>query len=182
MPAPILIAAVAGAFGVKGLVKLKTFTADPASVADYGPLSNEDGSRRFKVSLAQQPKGDIIIARLDGVPTREAAEAIKGLRLYIDRSALPPAEDVDDFYLADLIGLEARLANGDVVGMIKAVHNHGAGDILEVVQQAEKPKLFAFTTEIVPVVDIAAGFVVIEPPGEVEVGPEGEAEAEDDAP
>jgi 16S rRNA processing protein RimM len=182
MPAPILIAAVAGAFGVKGLVKLKTFTADPAAVADYGPLSNEDGTRRFKVTLAQQPKGDIIIARLDGVPTREAAEAVKGLRLYIDRSALPPAEDEDDFYLADLIGLEARLANGEVIGTIKAVHNHGAGDILEVAQQAEKPKLFAFTTEIVPVVDLAQGFVVIEPPGEIEVGPEGEAAPEDEAP
>ncbi len=180
MGAPVLIAAVAGAFGVKGLVKLKTFTADPLAITAYGPLRTEDGSQQYQVTQAQKPKGDLAFVRLSGVTTRDGAQALKGLRLYIDRDALPEP-DPDDFYLIDLIGLEAKDTRGISLGRIKAVHNHGAGDVLEVVAEGKTARLFAFTRAIVPVVDIANGVVVIDPPAEVEVGPEtGELPETDD--
>jgi 16S rRNA processing protein RimM len=168
---PILVGAVAGAFGVKGLVKLKTFTADPWAICAYGPLNSEDGSRQFDVRMAQKPKGDLAFVQLSGITNRDQAEALKGLRLYVDRARLPPP-DPDDFYLIDLIGLRVEDTKGVDLGRIKQVHNHGAGDVLEVTSPEGPVRLYAFTTEIVPIVDIAGGKVVVDPPGEVEVGPE----------
>jgi len=179
LPAPVLVAAVAGAFGVKGLVKLKTFTETPEAVCAYGPLHSEDGTRRFIATHAQKPKGPIAFVRLAGVETREAAEALKGTRLYVDRAVLP-ATDPDDFYVIDLIGLGVEDQRGGVLGRVKAVHNHGAGDVLEVALTAGGQRLFAFTSDVVPVVDIAAGRLVVNPPPEIEVGPEGEGEEEPD--
>jgi 16S rRNA processing protein RimM len=155
------------------LVKLKTFTETPEAVCAYGPLHSEDGTRRFIATHAQKPKGQIAFVRLAGVETREAAEALKGTRLYVDRAVLP-ATDPDDFYVVDLIGLGVEDPSGASLGRVKAVHNHGAGDVLEVALPTGGQKLFAFTAEVVPVVDIAGGRLVVNPPAEVDVGPEGE--------
>lgn len=179
MTARVLVAAVAGAFGVRGEIRLKTFTADPASVGAYGPVETEDGARRFAIRLVQKPKGPVVVARFDGIEDRDAAEALKGTRLYVPRAALP-ALDADDYYLADLIGLTAYDPAGQVLGRISAVVDHGAGDILEVTAPGGPARLFTFTAAVVPVVDIAGGRVVIDPPPEVEAPPGSPRDADGD--
>src|SRR5579883_1543389 len=111
----VLVASVAAPFGVRGAVKLKTFTADPMTVGAYGPLETEDGKRRFKLSGLRPVKGPVVIASVEGVNDRDAAESLRGLRLYASRTALPKLED-DEFYLADLVGLDAVDSNGKPLG------------------------------------------------------------------
>ena len=158
----VLVAAVIGPFGVRGAVKLKTFTADPMTAASYGPLETEDGARRFEVAILQPPKGEIVMAQLTGIGDRNAAEAIKGVRLFASRLALPQLED-DEFYLADLIGLEAVDPAGQPLGTVTDVQNFGAGDLIEVAG-----RFFAFTRDVVPIVDLANRRLVIDPPAEIE--------------
>lgn len=161
----VCVGAIAGAFGVRGEVRLKSFTSDPRAIADYGPLTSEDGTRSFTVTLTRPVTGGLG-ARLSGVATREEAEALKGTTLWAARSALPSLPD-DEFYHADLIGLEAYDPGGVLLGRVRAVHDHGAGDILEITS----PKgalLLPFTREIVPSVDLAAGRIIVDPPGLVE--------------
>jgi len=162
----VCVGAVAGAFGVKGEVRLKSFCADPRAIAGYGPLWSEDGARSFVVSLGASVAGGLA-ARLSGVQTREAAEALRGARLYADRSALPALGD-DEFYHADLIGLTVADTGGAVLGQVAAVLNHGAGDILEVRRPGGAALLLPFTRAVVPTVDLAAGRIVADPPGAVE--------------
>ena len=126
----VCVGAIAGAFGVKGEVRLKSFCAEPAAIADYGPLTSEDGSRSFTITLTGPVKGGFA-ARLSGVPTKEAADALRGLRLYAGRGALPALPD-DEFYHADLIGLQVVDTGGATLGTVRAVLNHGASDLLEV--------------------------------------------------
>lgn len=128
-PDRVCLGAIAGAFGVKGEVRLKSFCAEPASIADYGPLATEDG-RSFTVTITRPLKG-AFAARLSGVTDRDAAEALRGTRLYADRSRLPPPGE-DEFYHADLIGLVVLDTGGATLGRVKAIHDHGAGDLLEV--------------------------------------------------
>jgi 16S rRNA processing protein RimM len=176
--ARVCVAAVAGAHGVMGLVRLKPFTEVPEDCVAYGPLSNADGSRIFKVKLTGQVKG-MLLARLDGVANRNQAEAMRGTRLYVERSALPETDTDDEFYHADLIGLPAMLQDGTVLGRVQAVYNFGAGDTLELTGTADgKPLLVPFTLAIVPEVDIANGHLIVEPPeGLLDGGmPEGEGE------
>lgn len=162
--ARVCVAAVAGAFGVRGEARLKPFTAEPFAVADYGPLSTEAGDQRFEVRVTRPLKNGFVAARLSGVGTREAAEELKGVRLYAPRAALPEPEE-DEFYHADLIGLIAEDLDGVARGRVKAVLNHGAGDILEIAPLGDgRPVLMAFTLETAPRVDLAAGRVVIDPP------------------
>lgn len=159
----ILVAAIAGAFGVRGQVRLKSFTALPEAVAGYGPLTDEAGSRSFSVTL-DQPVKNGFAARLSGVKTREEADALRGVRLFAPRAALPVLPD-DEFYHADLIGLSAFDAGGGALGQISAVLNHGAGDLLELdVGPGREPVLVPFTRDVVPTVDLVAGRVVIDPP------------------
>jgi 16S rRNA processing protein RimM len=159
----VCVGAIAGAFGVQGEVRLKSFCAEPADIAAYGPLSTEDGSRSFTVTLTR-PVSAGLAARLSGVPTREAAEALRGTRLYAPRAALPSLPD-DEFYHADLLGLEARDTGGKVLGKIAAVLNHGAGDLLELRGPGLKGSvLVPFTRAVVPTVDLATGRVIIDPP------------------
>lgn len=168
----ICVGALAGAFGVRGEVRLKSFCADPGAVARYGPLSTEDGARRFEVTLTGTvPQG--FSARLSGVTTREAAEALKGQRLYADRDRLPDLPD-DEFYHADLIGLEVADPGGTVLGRVAAVHDHGAGDILEVAPAGGGASfLLPFTRAAVPTVDLARGRIVADPPPPAEdAGPD----------
>jgi len=171
----VCLGAIAGAHGVKGLVKIKSFTARPEDIAAYGPLSDEAGTRSFSLDLRGAAKG-LLIARVEGLAGREAAQALKGTRLYLARAALPPPEE-EEYYHADLVGLVAYDSAGRVVGRVVAVHNYGAGDILEV--QGEGPSLLVpFTAAAVPEVDIAAGRLVLDPPGEVEPGTEEANEAD----
>jgi 16S rRNA processing protein RimM len=179
--ARICVAAVAGAHGVMGLVRLKSFTEVPEDCVAYGPLSNADGSRAFKVKLTGQVK-DMLLARLEGVTDRNQAEAMRGTRLYVERSALPAPEDDDEFYHADLIGLSAVLRDGTVLGQVQAVYDFGAGDTLELTGTADgKPLLVPFTLAVVPEVDIASGRLLVDPPegllgGDTSDVLEGEAE------
>ena len=148
--------------GVRGLVKLASFTADPAAIAEYGHLSDEAGKRRFEVELLS-PQKDHFLARIGKVQDRDAAQALAGTRLFVDREALPPAE-TDEFYQADLIGLRVERADGTKLGKVAALHNFGAGDLLEIETDSGKRPLVPFTRRTVPSVDIAEGRLVLDPP------------------
>ncbi len=159
----ICVGAIAGAFGVKGEVRLKSFCATPEAIADYGPLWSEDGTRSFQVSLGGQIKNGFA-ARLTGVGTKEQADALQGLRLFADRTALPALPD-DEFYHADLIGLLVLDTGGAELGVVSAVHNHGAGDFLEIEAPGlTAPALLPFTHAAVPTVDLGAGRIIADPP------------------
>jgi 16S rRNA processing protein RimM len=161
--ARICIAQIGAAHGVRGEVRLKAFTEDPLSVARYGPLESEDGTQRFEIE-AVRPAKDMLVARLKGVSDRDAAEALTNVRLYVAREKLPKAAD-DEFYHADLVGLAAVTSNGDPVGTVKAVHNFGAGDVLEIEPVTGGATFMVpFTETTVPAVDIAARKIVVEPP------------------
>ncbi len=159
----ICVGAVAGAYGVRGEVRLKSFCAEPRALADYGPLWSEDGTRSFEVSLgAQVAQG--FAAWLSGVQTRAQAEGLRGMRLYAERTRLPALPD-DEFYHADLIGLEVFDTGGVSLGRVKAVLNHGASDLLELVKPGQAGAvLLPFTRAIVPTVDLAAGRIIADPP------------------
>jgi 16S rRNA processing protein RimM len=159
----ICIGSVAGAFGVQGEVRLKSFCAEPTAIADYGPLWTEDGSRSFKVTLTR-PVAAGLGARLSGIKTKDEADALRGTGLYVDRDRLPSLPD-DEFYHADLIGLTVQDTGGAVLGKVAAVHNHGAGDLLEVTGPGVKSALLIpFTLAVVPTVDLKAGRVIADLP------------------
>jgi len=160
-PGLVCLGAIAGAWGVQGAVRLKSFCAEPAAIAGYGPLVSEDG-RSFRLTLLK-PLAGAFAARLEGVGTREAAEALKGTRLYAPRDRLP-APGEDEFYHADLIGLTVVDTGGAVLGRVRSVADHGAGDILEIAGAGGTELLLPFTRAIVPTVDIAAGRIVVDPP------------------
>ncbi|MEO0655593.1 MAG: ribosome maturation factor RimM [Pseudomonadota bacterium] len=159
----VCVGAIAGAFGVKGEVRLKSFCAVAEDIASYGALETEDGARAFDVSLTGVIKNGLS-ARLSGVPTKEAADALKGVRLFVERARLPDTDE-EEFYHADLVGLVVVDPGGRELGRVKAVLNHGASDILEVATPGSKqPALLPFTRDAVPTVDIAAGRIVADPP------------------
>ena len=158
----VCVGAVVGAFGVRGEVRLKSFCAVPEDIASYGPLYGEDG-RRFEVTLTGQVKGGLS-ARLSGVSTKEAADALRGVRLYAPRDALPSLPD-DEYYHADLIGLEVYDTGGALLGHVKAVLNHGASDLLELQMPGQSGTvLLPFTIAAVPTVDLARARIVADPP------------------
>jgi len=158
----VCVGAVAGAHGVQGAVKIKSFTATPEDVAGYGPLEDESGERRVSLRLVGTGKG-VVIGHLSGIVDRNQAEAARGLRLYLPRAALPPTEE-DEYYHADLIGLDAVLTDGTPVGAVRAVHDFGAGDTLEIARTEGPPVMVPFTRAIVPSVELAAGRLVVDPP------------------
>ena len=158
----ICVGAIAGAFGVRGEVRLKSFCAEPADIAAYGPLTTEDGARGFTVTLSRAVNGGLC-GRLSGVETREEAEALKGVTLWAPRSALPSLPD-DEFYHADLIGLDVVDTSGRPLGRVCAIFDHGAGDIIEVVGGSDV-LLLPFTRAVVPTVDLTARRIVADPPG-----------------
>ena len=164
MSARVLIAQIGAAHGVRGEVRLKAFTQDPLSVTRYGALETEDGRRRFEIEAAR-PAKDMLVVRLKGVADRNAAEALKNLRLYVAREKLPQPAD-DEFYVADLIGLAAETPAGDALGTVKAVHNFGAGDLLEIEPASGATVMLPFNEATVPLVDIAAKRLVVEPPAD----------------
>jgi 16S rRNA processing protein RimM len=166
VPAPICVARIGAAHGVRGAVKLWTFTEDPLAVRTYGPLLTKDGARQFEVTSAREAKGHLV-ATLKGVATREEAERLNGIELYVARENLPET-DADEYYHADLIGLAAVNAAGEPLGRVIAIHNFGAGDIIEIAPPSGPTLLLPFTNAVVPTVDLASGRVVIELPDEIE--------------
>ncbi len=174
----VCLGAIAGAHGVKGLVKLKSFTAVPEDIVAYGPLSDERDQQTFALELVGR-SGGLLLARIEGVANRDRAEALKGTRLYVARGALPEPEE-EEYYHADLIGLVARDQSGGTLGRVKAVHSYGAGDILEI-EGAGRPLLLPFTKAVVPEVDIETGQFVVCPPEEVEARTEEQVEGAPEA-
>jgi 16S rRNA processing protein RimM len=166
MADPICIARIGAAHGVRGAVKLWTFTEDPFAVKAYGPLLTKDGARSFEVATAREAKGHLV-ATLKGIATREEAERLNGIELYIAREKLP-ATDENEYYHADLIGLDAVNAADEPIGRVLAIHNFGAGDIIEIAPPQGATLLLPFTNAVVPTVDLANGRVVIELPQEIE--------------
>ncbi len=159
----ICIGAIAGAFGINGEVRLKSFCSEPSDIAAYGVLTTEDGSREFRITLTRPVAGGLG-ARLQGVSTREQAEALRGVSLFVPRERLPSLPD-DEFYHSDLIGLAAFDTGGEPLGQVTAIHNHGAGDIIEISPTRHKSALLLpFTKTIVPNVDVLAGRIVIDLP------------------
>lgn len=146
---------------MRGLVRVKPFTEDPEAVTAYGPVEDEAGARRFELTITGQIKG-MVLARIDGIADRDAAESLKGVRLYVARAMLP-APDAESFYQTDLIGLRAETADGAPVGRVKAVQNYGAGDLLEIAPDRGASFFLPFTGAAVPVVDLEGGRVVVAP-------------------
>jgi len=164
--APICVARIGAPHGVRGAVKLWTFTEDPLAVKAYGPLLTRDGARQFEVTHVREAK-DHLVATFKGVASREDAERLNGIELYIAREKLPETDD-DEYYHADLIGLAAVNAANEPLGRVVAIHNFGAGDIIEIAPPRGPSMLLPFTNAVVPTVDLANGFVVIELPKEIE--------------
>ncbi len=177
MPAKnlVLLGRFGAPHGVRGEIRLQSYTADPLAIGSYGPLTDKSGAKTFKLQSVRPQGKDMLVARVEGVADRTGAERLTGVELYIAREKLPAPEDEDEFYLADLVGLRAETREGAQIGVVVAVRNFGAGDILEVAPQAGgETLLFPFTKAVVPVVDISGGRVVIEPPEESEAGGEEE--------
>ncbi len=169
------MAQIGGAHGLRGEVKLKSFTGDPMAVADYAPLTSEDGAS-FEIEALRPAKGHLV-ARFRGIEDRTSAERLANVRLFVPRERLPPLA-ADEFYHADLIGLSAVKADGTEIGTVVAVHDFGAGDILELAPRGSATRgsgtrgsgtsiMVPFTAAFVPSVDISRGRIVVVPPEDV---------------
>lgn len=166
MTADILLGVVVGAHGLNGELRVKTFTGTPEHICAYGPLHTPEG-RRLEIASARASRGDVLIVRIRGIHDREAAKALAGAKLLVSRSALP-ATAQEEFYHADLIGLRAQDGEGHVIGEIRAVHNHGAGDVLEIQRSKGDTLLLPFSKDFVPQVDLTNRFVVVSEPEDTE--------------
>ncbi|HEY8160816.1 MAG TPA: ribosome maturation factor RimM [Methylocystis sp.] len=168
-PNLVLLGRFGAPHGVRGEIRLQSHTVDPLAIGSYGPLTDRSGAKNFRLlSLRLQGK-DMLVARVEGVADRAAAEALTGVELYILRDNLPAPHE-DEFYLADLVGLRVETRDSERIGVVVAVRNFGAGDILEVAPEAGgETLLFPFTKAVVPVVSVSEGRVVVEPPQESEI-------------
>lgn len=155
------MATIGAAHGLKGELRVNTFTGEPAALGQYGPLYDRAG-RPFEV-LSVRPQGNVVVARFKGVDDRTAAEALNGTDLFVDRSALPADLADDEFYHADLVGLAVRDDSGNAIGRVHAVQNFGGGDILDIRLNSGKEALVPFTAAAVPQVAVSAGFLRIDP-------------------
>ncbi len=173
----VCLGVMVGAHGVRGLVKVKSYTEVPEDVAAFGPVSDKSGRRHWTLQVTGQAKG-VVLVRIEGVKDRDAAQALHGTELYVDRSALPVLEEEETFYHADLVGLKVEDRQGRDLGRVRAVENYGAGDLLEIDGPDGKSLMLAFTKAVVPLVDIEGGRLVVELPAEEVVPPQPSAEAE----
>lgn len=165
-PDRLVVARFGAPHGVRGEVRLKSFTEDPLAVLDYGPLSAADG-RTFELKSARPAAGkspDMLVVTVAGIGSRNAVEPLNGIELTVSRSILPEPEGEDDYYHADLIGLAAVTTEGAALGTVVAVHNHGAGDLLEIAPVGAPSLLVPFTREVVPEIAIGDGRIVVDPP------------------
>ncbi len=159
----ICVGAFSGAYGVNGEVRLKSFCADAEAIADYSPLTDEAENRNFTISI-NRSINNALVAKVAGITNKEAADALKGLRLFAKRDQLPTLPD-DEFYHADLIGLTVLDAGGNILGTVDGVQNHGASDLLEIKTEGTSATiLLPFTNEIVPTIDLSAGRIIADPP------------------
>jgi 16S rRNA processing protein RimM len=157
----IRVARIGAAHGVRGEVKLWSFTQDPTAVAAYGPLETEDGARQFEIEAMRAAK-DHFVARIAGIDTREAAEQLRNFDLFVPREKLPPIEEADTYYHADLIGMAAITPEGAPLGNVTALHNFGAGDLIEIATTAGgEPLLLPFTETVVPKIDMALRQIIV---------------------
>jgi 16S rRNA processing protein RimM len=164
----IRVARIGAAHGIRGEVNLWSFTEDPMAVAHYGPLETADGARCFEIEAAR-PAKDHLVARIAGVGDRNAAEKLRNIDLFVPRERLPPIEEADTFYHADLVGLAAISENGAALGTVVAIHNFGAGDLIEIEPAAGgEPLLLPFNETTVPTIDLKVGRIVIVPPAVTE--------------
>jgi 16S rRNA processing protein RimM len=161
----ILLGRIAGAFGVRGEVRLKSFCADPAAIIDYGPLTLADGRPLGALTLTGATSG-ALTARVAGVATPEQADALRGQDLFADRTRLPALGD-DEFYHSDLIGLQVMDTGGTRIGQVQTVVNHGAGDILDIRLANGAELMLPFTRAAVPTVDLAGGRIIVDPPDSI---------------
>lgn len=175
----VCIAVITGAHGVRGQVRVKSFAAEADGLTAYGPLTDAGGTRRFRIEPAGVSRGQML-ARIEGVRDRRDAEALRGVELYVERDRLPPPEE-DEFYHADLVGLTVRDPDGNELGTVRAMHNYGAGDLIEIARPDGRVEIMPFTRAVVPVVDLDAGFVVVNPPAEIVVRPDGGPDSSDNA-
>ena len=155
----VCVGRIVGAHGVRGIVRVQSHTANPDDLTAYGALSDATGDRRFALSVTGHVKG-LLLVRLDGVDDRDAAEALRGTDLHIPRAALPPTEG-EEYYHVDLVGLRAESADGAALGRVSAIHDHGAGPIVEIQPPDGPSTLIPFTREHVPAVDIEGGRMVV---------------------
>ena len=161
-PERICVARIGAPHGVRGEVKFWSFTADPAAVAGYGPFEAADG-RLVEIDTLR-PAKEFFVARLKGIADRDAAERLRNVELFVPRDRLPATADTDEFYHADLIGLAVVDEAGGALGTVTAMHNFGAGDLIEVRPPAGDSVMLPFTQSVVPLVDIAGGRIVVAPP------------------
>ncbi|MCS3444769.1 MULTISPECIES: ribosome maturation factor RimM [Bradyrhizobium] len=166
MPSLVCVARIGAAHGVRGAIRLWTFTEDPLAVKDYGPLMTKDGTRQFEVTHAREAK-DHLVVTLKGVASRDDAERLNGLELYVPRDRLPDTDD-GEYYHTDLIGLAAVTTTEQPLGKVIAIHNFGAGDIIEIAPPQGATMLLPFTNAVVPTVDLDGGRVVIDLPKEID--------------
>lgn len=166
MSALVCVARIGAAHGVRGAVKLWTFTQDPFAIRRYGPLLSKDGKRQFEIATAREAK-DHLVATFKGVTTRDEAERLNGIELYVAREKLPATAE-DEYYHTDLIGLAAVTTAGEPLGRVLAIHNFGAGDIIEIAPLKGTTLLLPFSNAVVPEVDLKGGRVVIALPQEIE--------------
>ena len=158
----VCVGIIVGAHGVRGAVRVKSFTQEPGDVAAYGALTDEAGAKRYALKPVGTVRG-VILAEVEGVADRNAAEALRGVRLYVERGRFPRLGG-NQFYHADLIGLEAETADGAPLGRVRAVDNYGAGDVIELELTAGGSVVLPFNRQSVPAVDLAAGRIVVDPP------------------
>ena len=160
----VCVGAVIGAHGVKGGLRVKSFTAEPLDIGSYGPLSDEEGERTFTIrSLVPGAKPGVVLVKFEGVKGRDAAETMQGRRLYVPRNALPELEE-EAYYHADLVGLKVELVSGEDFGKVISVHDFGAGDVLEIEPLSGSSVMLPFTKAVVPTVELAKGRLVVELP------------------
>ena len=176
----LCVGVITAPHGVRGQVRVKSFTAEPDDIARYAPLVDAAGDREYHLEFVGHAKG-VLLARVDGVRDRNAAEALRGTELYIARDALPEPTDEDEFYHADLVGLAAVRPDGSTFGTVKALHDFGAGDMIEFELAESGDVILPFTRAVVPVIDLEAGRLVVDPPemfGDPESGEPAAAEDE----
>ena len=168
----ILLGQIGAAHGIKGEVRIATHTQDPLAIGTYGPLDTDRPGLTITITKLRLQK-NVVVAHIKGISDRTAAEKLNGVNLYLDRSKLPEPEDEDDFYHADLLGLEARLESGVVLGQVSAIPNFGAGDLIEIRDpQSGDTYLYPFTKAVVPTIRINEGYLTIVVPLDVDEGEE----------
>ncbi len=163
----VLMGRIGAAHGIRGEVRIESFCASPLDIAAYGPLKTSRAGLTVEIVKARLGK-NMVVARLKGVSDRNTAEALNGLELFVARDRLPPEDDEDDFYYADLIGLTVRMPDGRMIGTVRAIEDFGAGDVLEIALASGASALYAFTRVNFPEIAPDAGYVVLDPPSETE--------------